>query len=544
MSPRIEDYDVLDVIGSGSFGTCFKVRHKVTSQLFVWKAIDYGKLSEESKKNLVSEVNLLSKLNHPNIVKYYDRILHKETTTLYIITEWCQGGDLSRLVKSAKSTGQILKEDFIWRVLYQVSKAVQVCHTTLCQFTVLHRDIKPANVFLDEDGNAKLGDFGLARVVDSEEECADTLVGTPYYMSPEVVRGQCYNRKSDIWALGCLVYELCALTPPFVGCNLEDLQCKIKIGKYVPIPNHYSENLVKVISFMLSIKHEYRPTIEMILHHPLVVQNIKSFQKPPRPRTATKTMENVCVEALKNLSMATEPEDITQNLFKEKWMQRLEALRERESKLKEREQGLAAKERNLMNKERHLVLKERKSNRLALFDFKNRRKDSQLADDLNNSRDTEFSADPGDTSVLPTSAKLDPNLFPKPKFTRSKSERRNKHVTFPLELNPVPKQPTRPDSGGSGSRSNSSEGTVRSSRQPFKRLFSQENRRSYHENTNTLRTLTSEASNSSSERKMWLGPTRFSKNKENIVASSQDTDGVVIKSCKKPDKTFKLIQFI
>uniref|UniRef100_A0A146LN46 non-specific serine/threonine protein kinase n=1 Tax=Lygus hesperus TaxID=30085 RepID=A0A146LN46_LYGHE len=544
MSPRIEDYDVLDVIGSGSFGTCFKVRHKVTSQLFVWKAIDYGKLSEESKKNLVSEVNLLSKLNHPNIVKYYDRILHKETTTLYIITEWCQGGDLAKLVKSAKSTGQILKEDFIWRVLYQVSKAVQVCHTTLCQFTVLHRDIKPANVFLDEDGNAKLGDFGLARVVDLDEDCSETLVGTPYYMSPEVVRGQRYNRKSDIWALGCLVYELCALTPPFSGCNLKDLQCKIKIGKYAPIPSHYSENLVKVISFMLSIKHEYRPTIEMILHHPLVVQNIKSFQKPPRQRIAVKTMESVCVDALKNLSMATEPEDVTQNLFKEKWMHRLEALRERESKLKEREQGLAAKERTLMNKERHLVLKERKSkDRLALFDFKNRRKDSKVSDAMNTSRDTEFSADPGDTSVLPTSAKLDPHLFPQPKFSRSKSERRTKHVTFPQEPNPVLKHPTRPESGGS--RSNSSEGTVRSCRrEPFKRLFSQENRRSYHENASTLRTLSSEASNSSSERKMWLGPLRFSQNKENVIASAQDTDGVVIKSSKKPDKTFKLIQFI
>lgn len=97
---------------------------------------------------------------------------------------------------------------------------------------------------------------------------------------------------------------------------------------------------------MLSVKHEYRPTIEMILHHPLVVQNIKSFQKPHR-KIEEKSIENICVDALKNLSMATEPEDVTQNLFKEKWMSRLEELREREDKLKEKECGLAAKERTL-----------------------------------------------------------------------------------------------------------------------------------------------------------------------------------------------------
>ncbi|KAG8224235.1 hypothetical protein J437_LFUL002691 [Ladona fulva] len=285
MPERIEDYEVLGIIGTGSFGTCYKVRKRNTSHVFVWKAVDYGSMSEERKKLLVSEVNLLRELRHPNIVRYYDRILHKESATIYIIMEWCVGGDLATMITKCKRNNTYLEEAFIWRALYQTSRALQACHSP--GRPVLHRDIKPANLFLDSDFNIKLGDFGLARILtnakddDKEDEndslYAQTVVGTPYYMSPEVVKGSKYNRKSDVWSLGCVIYELCSLTPPFSSGNIKSLTTRIKGGRFERIPSHYSNELQQMITFMLTVNHEIRPSIETILHHPSVVTHIATW---------------------------------------------------------------------------------------------------------------------------------------------------------------------------------------------------------------------------------------------------------------------------
>ncbi|KAL1130798.1 hypothetical protein AAG570_012039 [Ranatra chinensis] len=348
MSPKLEDYDVMGIIGSGSFGTCYKVRNRNTNEYFVWKAIDYGNLTESRKQLLVSEVNLLSELNHPNIVKYYNRILHKETTTLYIIMEWCQGGDLLSVIKHAKKLGTWLEEGFIWRALYQTGRALQACHTRLGRVTVLHRDIKPANIFLDHRGNIKLGDFGLARVLQGDNEYSQTIIGTPYYMSPEVVKGTKYNRKSDIWALGCLIYELCALVQPFSGSDIQEL--------YNRIPDRYSENLVKMIQLMLTVQHEFRPTIEMVLHHPVVVTNVSKYEKAKLVESEEKQLSGI-VQLMKSVHL--EPEEVSENTFKEKWLYRLETLRRKEAKVKEREEAVEKRERIVARREKEVMLLER-----------------------------------------------------------------------------------------------------------------------------------------------------------------------------------------
>lgn len=443
MPQRLEDYEVLGIVGSGSFGTCYKVCHKNTKQTYVWKAIDYGRLTEEKKQLLVSEVNLLSKLNHPNILQYFDRILHRETTTLYIITEWCQSGDLGALIKDSRKEGKLFDESFIWKALHQISKALQVCHTRLHQITLLHRDIKPANVFIDAKGNFKLGDFGLAR---SEEDCSysDNIVGTPYYMSPEIIKGRKYDRKSDIWALGCLIYEMCALSPPFRGTTLQELMSNIRSGLYPPIPEIYSENMKKIVSFMLSVKKEFRPTVEMILHHPLVIMNIKPDHQIKLPskllheeyHRKLKMEENVLFELSKgarNMSISQkEPEEISEALFKDRWLSRLESLREREAKLREREENVVLKEHSLHNKEKYLSLLEKKTKEkmhLAQV-YLNRKKGKWTG---SNENITDISADAGDSNIFPTTAKLNPDLLPKLNFTRGASSRRtvaSKHVHF------------------------------------------------------------------------------------------------------------------
>jgi len=189
------------------------VRSKKTGKLLVWKKVHYGQMKEREKQQLTQEVNILASLKHENIVRYYDLIIDKKTTTLYILMEYCAGGDLSKVIKQTKEEQSSLGEDFIWRMLLQIVLALYECHKK--EKKVLHRDLKPQNVFLDANQNAKLGDFGLARQMNIESVNAKTYVGTPFYMSPEQINETEYNEKSDIWSLGVVLYEMAALRPPF-----------------------------------------------------------------------------------------------------------------------------------------------------------------------------------------------------------------------------------------------------------------------------------------------------------------------------------------
>uniref|UniRef100_A0AAV2K6M2 non-specific serine/threonine protein kinase n=1 Tax=Knipowitschia caucasica TaxID=637954 RepID=A0AAV2K6M2_KNICA len=185
MPSRVWDYEVLFTIGSGSYGRCQKIRRKSDGKVLVWKELDYGTMGDSEKQMLVSEVNLLRELRHPNIVRYYDRIIERSSSTLYIVMEHCEGGDLATLISQSIKDRRYLEESFVVRVLVQLTLALQECHRRSdSRATVLHRDLKPANIFLDRKQNVKLGDFGLARILNHDTSFAKTFVGTPYYMSP------------------------------------------------------------------------------------------------------------------------------------------------------------------------------------------------------------------------------------------------------------------------------------------------------------------------------------------------------------------------
>lgn len=190
-------------------------------------------MTEAEKQMLVSEVNLLRELKHPNIVRYYDRIIDRTNTTLYIVMEYCEGGELASVITKVSKERQYLDGDFVLRVVVaQLTLALKEYHRQSDGgHTVLHGDLKPANVFLDGKQNVKLGDFGLARILNHDMSFAKTFVGTPYYMSPEQMNHMSYNEKSDMWSLGCLLYELCALMPPFTASNQKELAGKIREGK-------------------------------------------------------------------------------------------------------------------------------------------------------------------------------------------------------------------------------------------------------------------------------------------------------------------------
>ncbi|KAI9343471.1 kinase-like domain-containing protein [Zopfochytrium polystomum] len=272
----MESYEPLEVIGSGSFGVIRKVCRKSDGKILARKEIDFSKMSEREKRQLVAEVNILRELKHPNIVRYFERVLDREKSMIYIMMEFCEKGDLAAVIKQFKLQKRYIGEEYVWRILTQLLAALNECHhgsdpARPSHPAILHRDIKPENVFIDGNNNVKLGDFGLSRTLSNPDvEMAKTYVGTPFYMSPELVNETQYNSKSDIWALGCVIYELCSLEPPFQSKTQAGLEQKIKQGKFEPLPGMYSADLNGVIRAMLNVNYMKRPSAAEILKIPRI----------------------------------------------------------------------------------------------------------------------------------------------------------------------------------------------------------------------------------------------------------------------------------
>jgi serine/threonine protein kinase len=169
-------------------------------------------------------------------------------------------------------------EEVIWRVLTQLLWAINDCHTHP-KGKILHRDLKPANVFIDPKKNdIKIGDFGLARVMGDKTQFATTNVGTPYYMSPEQVNDEAYNHKCDVWSIGCTVYELAALSPPFEAKTHLALALKIKQGEFPRIPSRYSDELQTIIEKMLTLKASQRPSVADLLQHRQIALRVRELK--------------------------------------------------------------------------------------------------------------------------------------------------------------------------------------------------------------------------------------------------------------------------
>jgi len=348
---RLSDYEILEFVGEGSFARVSKVRFKPTGQIYVWKEMDYGKMSDKERQMLVDEVNILRELDHPNIVKYYDRIIDHENKKIYIIQEHCDAGDLDRVIKEHRWNNKNIPEDFIWTVLSEIASALQACHQKQTGERVLHRDLKPSNIFLSSlDGRprklkltgltAKLGDFGLARVLD-DHSLAETHVGTPFYMSPEKIWFKSYDEKSDIWALGCILYEMATLQPPFRASRYTQLAKKIQKGEYKDFGT-ISKDLADLISSMLRVNRLERPTITHIWKLPKV-QLITKTLHVERRYLAVKKMEAV---------QRKKEREIKQ--LKTKLTREQDRLNEKKRRLKEQELNLESHQNHLKQLERYL----------------------------------------------------------------------------------------------------------------------------------------------------------------------------------------------
>jgi len=262
------------------------VQRRDTGEVFVSKRISLHSLNETEKKNALQEANLLRDLKHPFIVQYVDSFI--EDSALVIIMEYCSEGDLSSHIKKKKAKGERFSEEVVVSWMSQIVLALKYLHS--CK--ILHRDLKSSNLMMTAEGSLKIGDFGIAKVLEGSLEHAQTIIGTPYYMSPELMENKPYSFKSDVWSVGCILYELCALEYAFKGVNIIDLMSKVLNSSPEPIPKCYSKNLQQLISFILEKEPVNRPTIEQLSNHAHLQSFMSSFSDQNRPSLLKQSKSN------------------------------------------------------------------------------------------------------------------------------------------------------------------------------------------------------------------------------------------------------------
>ncbi|XP_053141047.1 serine/threonine-protein kinase Nek3 isoform X2 [Hemicordylus capensis] len=264
----MDKYTVLRILGEGSFGRVLLVHHKNRNQKYAMKEIRLPKSVIDTEKSW-NESILLAKMKHPNIVTYQESF--EADGHLYIVMEYCDDGDLMQKIKLQK--GKLFPEDTILTWFAQICLGVKYIHDR----RVLHRDIKSKNIFLTQHGKVKLGDFGSALLLTSPMAYACSYVGTPYYVPPEIWENTPYNNKSDIWSLGCILYELCTLKHPFQAYSWKHLILKICKGYYNPLPSHYTYELHYLIKQMFKRNPKNRPSATTILTRNCLSKLVRNF---------------------------------------------------------------------------------------------------------------------------------------------------------------------------------------------------------------------------------------------------------------------------
>ena len=250
---RLSEFEIVKQLGKGSYGTVYVVRSKLDKNTYVMKKMELNHLKESQQRECYREVSILRKVSHPNIIKYYSSFLENES--LCIIMEYAELGDLYTLIKHYKRHQKFFEEIILWRIAFEVLNGLEYLHSN----NIIHRDIKCLNLFLSKDHHVKIGDLGVSTITSlGGMHC--TRVGTPLYLSPELVKQIPYDYKTDIWSFGCSLYHLASLDPPFTGNNLIVLGNNIVKGRPKELPGFYSNELKDFIGKMLTKKPEKRPS--------------------------------------------------------------------------------------------------------------------------------------------------------------------------------------------------------------------------------------------------------------------------------------------
>lgn len=226
-------YEFVRRLGEGTYGVVNLVKH-IRSKEFRTAKLVLGTPKTRKRKSaneshrlrksmeIIREARVMKTYRHPNIVSFFETFCDQHVTV--IVMEYCDSGDLAQYLNAARERKDYLRKEKVMKWLVQIALALDFLHES----NVLHRDVKPGNILLtDHERIAKLGDLGNTRSLEHTMEMANTACGTPYYMSPELARGESYDSKSDVWSLGCVLYEMLSLKRPFPAKGLAELILKI-----------------------------------------------------------------------------------------------------------------------------------------------------------------------------------------------------------------------------------------------------------------------------------------------------------------------------
>ncbi|GME22261.1 Serine threonine protein [Neofusicoccum parvum] len=281
-------YDFLELIGKGAFGRVYKGKHRESNELVAIKIcdidkVDYGEAShahrDETIKQLVKETSILQQLRDSsaqNVNHFYESFaFHSQ---LWMITEYVAGGSVRTLMRATPGgTPQRpmpLEEHFIIPIAREVAIGLKFVHDA----GILHRDIKCANVMISQDGNVQLIDFGVSGLLETSFDKRSTIIGTPNWMPPEMIKDQVgagYGTEVDCWAFGCTVYEMATGLPPDAGRNFEFLANRRQAPRLEG--NQYSNGLRDFVSFILKERPYERPSVAEVLQHHYVYGTDESY---------------------------------------------------------------------------------------------------------------------------------------------------------------------------------------------------------------------------------------------------------------------------
>ena len=255
---RTSDFKIVKLLGKGTYGAVYKVIRKSDNEEYALKEVSLKALKKREREDAVNEVRVLASIKHRNILRYCEAFL--EGSNLYIVTEYAKGGDLHGKIKRYTKKRKSLAEKTIWTYLLQLCSGLETLH----KINIMHRDLKPKNIFLTAHNQIRLGDLGCAKVM--KAGMARTQIGTPYYMSPEIWEHKSYNAASDMWALGCIVFEMCSGRPPFLANDMPGLARKVRFNASPAIGSAYSRDLHSLVKRLLSKDPRNRPTAAHILN--------------------------------------------------------------------------------------------------------------------------------------------------------------------------------------------------------------------------------------------------------------------------------------
>ena len=270
----LKDFEILKDIGTGSFGIVFLVKRHLDNKKYALKRVKLSKLTNKEKINSLNEIRFLASLSHQNIIGYKESFFEDNSDTLNLVLEYADDGDLQSKIFYHKKLKCYFKEKIIWSYFIQMVKGLKILHDN----NLIHRDLKSANIFLMKNGICKLGDLNITKLYkDDYLNLKNSQMGTPCYAAPEIWNDKGYSFKSDIWSLGCILYELCTLDLPFGERNIKEVYFNIMKGKYNNIPKHYSKEMEIIINLLLQKDPKKRPSCNEILENKIIVKVIDNL---------------------------------------------------------------------------------------------------------------------------------------------------------------------------------------------------------------------------------------------------------------------------